>query len=308
MEQQNAIVVDRISKKYGDFTAVEDVSFNVRKGSIFGLLGPNGAGKTTTIRMIMNIIAPDSGTISILGASSTERASELVGYLPEERGLYKKMKVLDHLIFLGEIRGLDRATSKTRSQQWLERLSLADWSNRRVEELSKGMQQKVQFIGSVIHEPPVMILDEPFSGLDPVNARVLKQLFVEFRAAGKTLVLSTHVMEHAEQLCDEVALVNNARIVLRGSIAEVKRQYSGNRLEIRGNGDLESIRQIPEVFSVESRDGGAAIELKGDASLSDFLRKLTSLYALESVVPHEASLDEIFVKVVGTEHTEGVTV
>jgi len=305
--EQTAIAVDRISKKYGDFVAVDNVSFEVRKGTIFGLLGPNGAGKTTTIRMIMNIIVPDSGSISILGAPSTERASELVGYLPEERGLYKKMKVLDHLVFLGEIRGLDRATSKARSQHWLDRLTLTDWSGRRVEELSKGMQQKVQFIGSVIHEPPVMILDEPFSGLDPVNARVLKQLFEEFRSAGKTLVLSTHVMEHAEQLCDEVALVNRGRVVLHGSIPEVKKQYSGNRLEIRGAGNLESIREIPEVLSVERRDDGAAIELRPDTSRPDFLRKLTSSYALESVIPHEASLDEIFVKVVGAENPQGVT-
>lgn len=298
MESSIPIEVDGISKRYGDFVAVDNVSFSVRPGMIFGLLGPNGAGKTTTIRMIMNITIPDSGTISVMGSPSTNRAAEWIGYLPEERGLYRKMKVLDHLVFLGEIRGLDRATAKSRSTQWLERLSLSEWAIRRVEELSKGMQQKIQFIGAVIHEPPVMILDEPFSGLDPISARVLKQLFIDFRAAGKTLILSTHVMEHAEQLCDEVALINHARIVLSGSISDVKKRYSGNRLEIRGSGPIDAVRALPEVVSVEPRDGGFDVELQGDASRPDFLRKLTSSFDVDSANPHVASLDEIFVKVV----------
>lgn len=300
------IKVSHVTKRYGQFTAVNDVSFNVPRGSIFGLLGPNGAGKTTTIRMIMNIIVPDSGSISILDRPSTEVASRLIGYLPEERGLYRKMKVIDHLVFLGEIRGLDKATAKKRSEEWLERLSLVEWRIKKVEELSKGMQQKLQFIGCVIHEPEVLILDEPFSGLDPVNARAFKELFVEMRERGKTIVLSTHVMEQAEKLCDQIGLVNRARLVLQGSLSEVKRRYSGNRLILRGRGDLEKLRQIKGVSQMSSVDGEVEISLSPDVERGDFLRAATAVYDIDSVVPHEASLDEIFIQVVSEPSEEDV--
>jgi ABC-2 type transport system ATP-binding protein len=292
------IDVKEITKRYGDFTAVDRVSFHVQRGSIFGLLGPNGAGKTTTIRMIMNIIVPDSGSISVMGQPSTGAASRLIGYLPEERGLYRKMKVLDHLVFLGEIRGLKRSLARQRASEWLERLSLGEWSGKKVEELSKGMQQKLQFIGCVIHEPEVLILDEPFSGLDPVNTRVLKDLFVEFRERGRTLIISTHVMEQAEKLCDEIALINRARLVLQGSIAEVKRRYSGNKLQVSGRGAPAALRGLRGVRSVIEKDGGAEVELEPSFKRGDFLREATALFDVDSAIPHEASLDEIFVRVV----------
>ncbi len=299
MEVEFPIEVKNISKRYDKFDAVKDLSFSVRRGTVFGLLGPNGAGKTTTIRMIMNIIVPDSGTISILGKPSTDSASRVVGYLPEERGLYRKMKVLDHLVFLGEIRGLKAKEARKRSGEWLERLSLTQWSGKKVEELSKGMQQKLQFIGCVIHEPEVLILDEPFSGLDPVNARTFKDLFMEMKQKGRTLVLSTHVMEQAEKLCDEIGLINRSKMVLQGSLAEVKSRYSGNRLLLQGEGDVNRLRAIPGVLGVHGDEGVLEVELASDLARADFLRAATVVFNLESVVPHEASLDEIFVEVVG---------
>jgi ABC-2 type transport system ATP-binding protein len=294
----NPIEVNNVTKRYGDFTAVDGVSFSVDPGTIFGLLGPNGAGKTTTIRMIMNITVPDSGSITVLGKPSTEGGGKLIGYLPEERGLYRKMKVIDHLVFLGEIRGLPVAEAKKRSGEWLERLSLVDWRNRKVEELSKGMQQKLQFIGCVIHEPKVLILDEPFSGLDPVNARVFKDLFVEMRQQGKTVVLSTHVMEQAEKLCDEIALINRSRLVLEGPIAQIKKQYSGNRMVLQGSGDSSRLGDIGGVRAVHHRDGQVEVELDQEMERGQFLRSASQIFDIDSVVPHEASLDEIFVQVV----------
>ena len=292
------IQVQGVTKRYGDFTAVDDITFSVPKGTIFGLLGPNGAGKTTTIRMIMNITVPDSGAITVLGRPSTEAGGAYIGYLPEERGLYQKMKVIDHLVFLGEIRGLSVSESKKRTSEWLDRLGLGEWRQKKVEELSKGMQQKLQFIGCVVHEPQVLILDEPFSGLDPVNARTFKELFLEMRAQGTTLVLSTHVMEQAERLCDEIALINHARIVLQGSISEVKRKYSENRLVLQISGDPSALSALEGVLSVAANGGGAEVELERGYEPARFLRSASQLLDIQSVVPHETSLDEIFVRVV----------
>lgn len=297
----DALRVENITKRYGDFVAVEGVSFTVPRGIIFGLLGPNGAGKTTSIRMIMNITIPDSGSVTILGKSSTEGASRLIGYLPEERGLYRKMKVFDHVVFLGEIRGLDNKRAKEKAAEWITRVGMDDWSKKKVEELSKGMQQKIQFVGCVIHEPEVLILDEPFSGLDPVNARVLKELLLDYRASGRTVIMSTHVMEQAEKLCDEIALINRGKVVLEGKLQDVKRERSGNKLVIEGRGDIEALRPISGVKSVETIEDKTFVELEPNVSTSDFLRSASSKYELESVQRHETSLDEIFVSVVGAE-------
>lgn len=292
------IEVREITKKYGEQTAVDKISFVVPQGRVFGLLGPNGAGKTTTIRMIMNILIPDSGSISILGRPSTEVASRAIGYLPEERGLYKKMKVLDHIVFLGEIRGIGSKLARTRANEWLARLDIESWAPKKIEELSKGMQQKIQFIGCVIHDPEILILDEPFSGLDPVNARVLKDLILEFKERGKTLLFSTHVMEQAEKLCDEIALVNRSRIVLQGTIANIKRDFSGNRIRVQGSGDFESLRKIDGVSDLVVSNGSAEVELDPRVEKSRFLREASAVCDLDSVMPIEASLDEIFIKTV----------
>ena len=294
-----AIAVESVTKRYGDFTAVDSISFNVPPGTIFGVLGPNGAGKTTTIRMIMNITIPDEGKITILGRPSTDAAARAIGYLPEERGLYRKMKVLEHIVFLGEIRGLDRKKAKKLGAEWLERVGLTQWADKKVEELSKGMQQKVQFIGTVIHEPEILILDEPFSGLDPVNARALKDLFLEMRDQGRTLVLCTHVMEQAEKLCDEIALINLSKLVLQGTVGNIKRQFSGNRLILRGTGEDAAIRGLPGVLSVARKDGALEVEIDPALSRGDFIREAARAWSLDSAMPHEVSLDEIFVNVVG---------
>jgi ABC-2 type transport system ATP-binding protein len=292
------IEVDRVTKRYGDFTAVNEISFAVPQGTIFGLLGPNGAGKTTTIRMIMNITMPDSGQITVMGRPSTETGGVLVGYLPEERGLYRKMKVLEHLTFLGEIRGLRAREARARAAAWLERFGLAEWADKKVEELSKGMQQKLQLIGCIIHDPPVLILDEPFSGLDPVNARTLKDLVLEMRDQGKTIVLSTHVMEQAERLCDSIALINNSRIVLQGTIGDVKRQYSENRLVLQISGDTSPLIGLDGVLHVTPLNGAVEVELARGVERPAFLRRAAQVVDIESVIPHETSLDEIFVRVV----------
>jgi ABC-2 type transport system ATP-binding protein len=294
-----AIAVESVTKRYGDFTAVDSISFDVPPGTIFGVLGPNGAGKTTTIRMIMNITIPDEGKITILGRPSTDAAASAIGYLPEERGLYRKMKVLEHIVFLGEIRGLERATAKKRGADWLERVGLSKWADNKVEELSKGMQQKIQFIGTVIHEPEILILDEPFSGLDPVNARALKDLFLEMRDQGRTLVLCTHVMEQAEKLCDEIALINLSKLVLQGTIGDIKRQFSGNRLILRGTGEDAAISALPGVLGVARKDGALEVEIDPSLSRGEFLREAARAWSLDSAMPHEVSLDEIFVNVVG---------
>ncbi|HVT45085.1 MAG TPA: ATP-binding cassette domain-containing protein [Thermoanaerobaculia bacterium] len=293
-----AIRLVDVTKRYGEFTAVDAISFDVSSGTVFGLLGPNGAGKTTTIRMIMNIIAPDSGSISVLGRSSREASAQVIGYLPEERGLYRRMKVIDHVAFLGEIKGLSRAVARRRADDWLERFGLIEWRTKKVEELSKGMQQKLQFIGCVIHDPQILILDEPFTGLDPVNARALKDLLLEFRQQGKTLVISTHIMEQAEKLCDEIALINRARIVLHGSLPRIRREYSRNRLTIRGGGSLERLATLEGVDGVWHRNGETEVELADGLAPGEFLRRATMVCDIESAVPHEASLDEIFVRIV----------
>ncbi|MHB0968167.1 MAG: ABC transporter ATP-binding protein [Thermoanaerobaculia bacterium] len=293
-----------MTKRYDTFTAVNALSFAVRPGTIFGLLGPNGAGKTTTIRMIMNIIAPDAGTITILGRPSTEAASRTIGYLPEERGLYKKMKVGEHLQFLGEIRGLSVKESRKRGAAWLERLELSEWRDKKVEELSKGMQQKIQFIGCVIHDPEVIILDEPFSGLDPVNARVLKDLMTEFRANGKSVVFSTHIMEQAEKLCDEIGLINRSRLLLSGTMPEIKKRFAHNTVLLRTDAACETVSGLAGVRRATSRDGVIAAELEPGLRHADFLREATRVCDIDSAFPHEPSLDEIFVEVVSNDAGE----
>src|SRR5213083_1689838 len=228
------LTLDRVSKHFAGHTAVAELSLSVPRGVIYGLLGPNGAGKTTTIRMIMNILEPDGGAVQVFGEPDGGRAqSERIGYLPEERGLYRKMRVLDVLVFLGEMKGLERRRARLQAEAWLERLGLGQWRLRRVDELSKGMQQKVQFISTVLHDPDLLILDEPFSGLDPVNAQVMKDTVLDLRSRDKTIIFSTHLMETAEKLCNDILLINKARKVVSGSLRQVKESYGRNLIALR---------------------------------------------------------------------------
>ena len=221
---ENAIELRNVSKSFGRFQAVDGLSLQVPRGTMFGLLGPNGAGKTTTIRMIMNITAPDSGEILILGRPMDRQLQDRIGYLPEERGLYRKMKVIDHLYFLAAIKGVSRDAAKERIASWLDKMELRPWLNKKVDELSKGMQQKVQFIATIVHDPDILILDEPFSGLDPINVALMREYFLEFRTRGKTIVFCTHVLEQAEKLCDEICLMARSKKILEGPLKDLKRR------------------------------------------------------------------------------------
>jgi ABC-2 type transport system ATP-binding protein len=222
MSDSPAIRLEAVTKRFSSHVAVDRLDLEVPPRRVYGLLGPNGSGKTTTIRMIMGILHPDEGQVSLLG-SDPDATRRRVGYLPEERGLYKKMKVLELLTFLGEIRGIERRIGRDRAGAWLERLQLGGWRERRVEDLSKGMQQKVQFIGTVLHEPELLVLDEPFSGLDPINQDVLEDIVLEFRGRGATILFSTHLMDQAERLCERVCLISQGRRVLEGDLAEIRR-------------------------------------------------------------------------------------
>jgi ABC-2 type transport system ATP-binding protein len=224
MADPRAIRLDAVTKRFAGHLAIDRLDLHVPAGCVYGLLGPNGSGKTTAIRIIMGILRPDDGRVSLLGADPDETRRRRVGYLPEERGLYKKMKVLELLIFLAEIRGIERRVGRERAGAWLERLELGSWQQRRVEDLSKGMQQKVQFIGTVLHEPELLVLDEPFSGLDPLNQNVLEEIVLEFRGRGATILFSTHLMEQAERLCERVCMISHGRRVLEGELAEIRRR------------------------------------------------------------------------------------
>ena len=223
--------INDITKTYGSFRALDGISLHVQRGTVFGLLGPNGAGKTTLIRIINHIIVPDSGTLVFDGHTMTPDDVMQIGYLPEERGLYKKMRVGDQAIYLARLKGLDKATAQQRLHQWFNRLDIGDWWNRPVEELSKGMQQKVQFVVTMLHNPQLLILDEPFSGFDPVNADLLKREILRLKEEGTTIIFSTHNMPSAEELCDDIALINHARVVLSGSLADIKAQNPGKGLD-----------------------------------------------------------------------------
>ena len=287
-----------VRKAYGDFVAVKDVSMSVPAGSIFGLLGPNGAGKTTSIRMIMNIVPQDSGEVLTFSHSRVPEDLRRIGYLPEERGLYRKMTVMDQLLFLAEIRGLKPAQIRPEIERWLERVELAKWAKSKVEELSKGMQQKVQLIGTVLHKPDLLILDEPFSGLDPINQELFRELLQEYRAQGKSVVLSTHGMELAERLCDHICLISHGRAVLDGDLKKIKRQVGGNSYRLVATGDLERLKEMPEVEQAAVQDGVAKLMLRPDASGSQMLRRLVEFLEIHEFHSEEPELEQIFMKAV----------
>src|SRR3989475_2567470 len=239
------VIVDRVTKRFAGHTAVDSLSLTVPSGIIYGLLGPNGAGKTTTIRMLMDIYEPDEGSVRVLGTSAGGRAhSERIGYLPEERGLYPKMRVLDVLVFLAETKGVARKSARAKASEWLEQLGLGERRLSKVADLSKGMQQKVQFIATVLHDPELVILDEPFSGLDPVNSQVLRDTVLDFRRRGKTVVFSTHIMEHAEKLCDRLCIIARGKKLIDGTLAEVKGTHGGKHVIVAFDGSQGNAQQI----------------------------------------------------------------
>ncbi len=300
-----AVRIDHVTKRFSGHTAVSDLSMEVPAGGIFGLLGPNGAGKSTTIRMVMDIIEPDEGTVNLFGRPGTGRElSDRVGYLPEERGLYKEMKVFDHLVFLAEAKGIRRADGKKRSLAWLDRLGIADWAQKKVEDLSKGMQQKVQFAGALLHDPELVILDEPFSGLDPVNSQVLKDVVVDLARNGRTVLFSTHIMEQAERMCDRIVIIARGKKVVDGTMAEVKREAGGRHIALAFSRDKEKALRILADPAMVARtdDYGASAEVEmapnadPEALLALLVQEGVGLSRFEIVEP---SLQSIFIAKVG---------
>jgi len=294
-----AVRLTRVTKSFSSRAAVKELSLVVPRGSVYGLLGPNGAGKTTTLRMILNILAPDSGEIEILGRPADATTRDLIGYMPEERGLYPRMVLEDQLLFLAELKGVRRAEAAARLPAWLERLGLSEWRRRRVNELSKGMQQKAQFIAAILHEPAILILDEPTSGLDPVAADLMRGLLLERRRAGSTIVLSSHQMDTVERLCDSISLINRGEKLLEGEVAEVKRQHGKNTVLLAFEGDGAFLAGLPGV--VEVRDFGRHVELRlGEGcDPQSLLQQATQRLRVSRFEIVEPSLHAIFLERVG---------
>jgi ABC-2 type transport system ATP-binding protein len=299
----NALQLDGVTKRYSGLTAVDSLSLTVPRGSIYGILGPNGAGKSTTLRMIMNILLPDEGRISLLGSDPRHDRTVLrrVGYLPEERGLYKKMKVLDVIVFFAELKGVERARAVSEAREWLARMDLANWAAKKVETLSKGMQQKVQFITTVLHRPDVLILDEPQSGLDPVNQEVLRDTILSAGKEGRTVLLSTHNMSQAEAMCEYVCIIARGRKVLDGRVRDIRREYRGDRFEIEFDSPSTTVDRFMEThaaFTRRVRNGLRwEVELRAGTDSRRLLAELTTLDVPLSRFEHvEPSLHEIFVE------------
>ncbi|MGC8549332.1 MAG: ABC transporter ATP-binding protein [Acidobacteriaceae bacterium] len=292
------VALDSISKSYNQKVAVRDLSLAIEPGSMFGLLGPNGAGKTSSIRMIVGITMPDSGQVNLFGKKFHRSNLKRVGYLPEERGLYKKMKVFDQLVFMGRLRGLSESVSTQRAKSWCERLDISDSLEKKTEELSKGMQQKIQFISTLMHDPDFIIMDEPFSGLDPVNTSLLQDTLVELKNQGKAVLFSTHRMDQVEKLCDSICLVNKAEAVLSGTVREVKSRYPRNHVLIHYEGSDDFLK-FPGIASSRSFPGSSEIELKPGASAQDLLHLAAANATIYKFELAEPSLEEIFIQTVG---------
>ena len=299
MQQTDVVVslrVEGVTKRFGDFTAVDDLSFQVRRGRVFGFLGPNGAGKTTTIRMIVGITIPDSGHIELFGRKMGAELQDHIGYLPEERGLYKKMKVVDQLRYFAALKSVPSGEVDKRIDFWLERMNLAEWKKKKTTDLSKGMQQKIQFISTVLHDPDLLILDEPFSGLDPVNVEFMIEVLSEFRTNEKTIIFSTHLMETAERLCNDILLINKARKVVAGSLREVKESFGRNMIALRvtgGDGVLQDKSLVAKI--IEHADEKEVLLADG-ADAQSLLKRLVGNGALVSKFEEiEPSLNDIFI-------------
>ncbi len=300
----NALEIENISKRFGDFYAVKHLSFKIPEGSIYGLLGPNGAGKTTTIRMVMNIIIPDEGFIKVLSQKMDESMKSRIGYLPEDRGLYPKMKVGELLHFLAELKGLPSREVRQRIDGWLERFGLTDWKQKKVETLSRGMQQKIQFIATIIHQPDLIILDEPFSGLDPVNTKLLKDIMLEMKKEGRTIIFSTHRMEQVEMISDNICLINKAEKVLEGSLSRIKQQYGKNTVVLDYEGDASFIRALAEVEKVDDYGKYMEIKMKEQSDPQILLGKAVDRLRINRFEVREPSLNAIFIDKVGDKNAQ----
>jgi ABC-2 type transport system ATP-binding protein len=292
-----ALSLHEVTKHFGTFTAVDHLSVNIPKGCIYGFVGQNGAGKTTTIRMVMSIFHPDSGTISVLGHSDASAVKDRLGYLPEEKGLYKKMRTAEIVAYFGKLKGMDPSTANTKARELLTRYGLGDWLDKKCEAMSKGMGQKVQLLGTLIHDPELVILDEPFSGLDPVNRDVMRDTILDMKREGRTVIFSTHVMEQAEQLCDSVMMIHRGRLQFAGPLAEIKQgREFGIQLDYDGDGRV--LKQLPRVVRVNDQGKSAEIYLEPDADLQQALRWLVDHVTVLRFEYRAPTLHEVFVRTV----------
>lgn len=305
----NLLEVDKVSKYFGDFKALNDVSIAIPKGSIFGLLGPNGAGKTTLIRVINQITMPDTGTVILDGESLSQKHIMDIGYLPEERGLYKSMKVGEQAIYLAQLKGLSKAEAKKRLKYWFERLEIGDWWNKKIQELSKGMAQKIQFVVTVLHEPKLLIFDEPFSGFDPINANLIKDEILRLRENGATVIFSTHRMESVEELCDDIALIHKSNKILDGNLVDVKRQFKINTYEvgIRADNQTELEKELSEKFQTSKANFKTLedelklnIKLQQNEKPNELLSYLTQKGEVSHFVELIPSVNDIFIQAVNS--------
>ena len=302
----DALQIENISKRFGDFYAVKHLSLDIPEGTIYSLLGPNGAGKTTTIRMVMNIIIPDEGSIQVLGEKLDDRMKSRVGYLPEDRGLYPKMRVGELLLFLAELKEIQRQEARHRIDDWLERFDLTGWKFKKVEELSRGMQQKIQFIATIIHQPDLIILDEPFSGLDPVNTKLLKDIMLEMKEQGRTIIFSTHRMEQVEMISDNICLINRAEMILEGKLSEIKQQYGKNTVVLDYEGDGSFIKTLPGVEKIDDYGKFMEIKMKERSDPQDLLDKSVGRIRINKFEVREPTLNAIFIDKVGETNAKDI--
>jgi len=293
-----AVELRGIRKTYDDFVAVDHLYVSIREGSVYGLLGPNGAGKTSTIRMMIGITLPDDGHVRLFGEPFHRGQLSRIGYMPEERGLYKRMKVLDHLVLLGRLHSLSEREARARARQWCDRLQLLEWTHHKVEELSKGMQQKVQFIATLLHDPDLIIMDEPFSGLDPANAVMLKDVLIELKKAGKTILFSTHRMDQVERLCESICLIDHGRAILEGDLKKIKASYGKNHVQIECDGDPH-LEGCELVQSVNNYGNYVEVQLKPGADPQELLLLAADRVRISRFELLEPSLEEIFIDQVG---------
>ena len=297
------LTATNLRKEFATVLAVDDVSLDVQRGSIFGLIGPNGAGKSTTIRMLLNITAPDRGTVLYDGRPFSPVIQNTIGYLPEERGLYRKNKLLDTIVYFAGLRGIEYAEARKRAKEWLARFELTSYADRKVEELSKGNQQKIQFVIAILHDPAIVVLDEPFSGLDPVNQIVLKEIFQDLKQRNKAIIFSMHQMESAEKLCDEICLIDHGKIVVEGTLQNVKKQFGQNSLHVEYNGDGAFLKSLPQVKTATVYENYAELLLHDSAGSKDILPALLERLDVRKFEFVEPSLNSIFLTVVGADET-----
>ena len=303
----NVLEVKKLYKSFGPIKAVDNVTFNIPEGSVFGLIGRNGAGKTTTLRMMMNIYTPDSGEILFHGKPVNNDFKKKVGYLPEERGLYKKMTVLDTLLFFADVKGKSGNEIKKKANEYLEKFDLADRKTAKIQDLSKGNQQKIQFIATILHDPEFLVLDEPFSGLDPINTDLLRQIIIELRNKGKVIIFSTHLMDFAEKMCDYITMIDQGKIILDGKLSDLKTKYAKRNVSINYSGDISFLKGNPIIESIEDFGNTTGIRLKDALQIQNLLKLLVDKNIdIKKFDANDISLHEIFVLLAGNKEGKEV--